>query len=174
MQIFRSFFFLIFILSAGSAVLAAEAPKSKLEELFIWKMSDELALKSEEEKQFAEMVRDLDQRKFDLNQQMQTHLEKMTSAKTEKEKANELAQYKKSLQSYNRISEEEIDRVQKILGTARTVQYLQAKKDLTNRLKSLLANPDTSTGGNGTNSSPAPETTRTKKPLPSPKVIEQK
>lgn len=138
----------------------AEVPKSKVEELFIWKMSDELSLNPGEEKKFSEMVRDLNQKKTDYNQQMQTQLDLMKVAKTEKEKSQSLASYKKALQSYNGLSEEEITRAQKLLGVSRTVQYLQVKQDLTNRLKSLLANP---------------EAIGTKKAaLPPPNVIEEK
>lgn len=122
-------------------------------------MSDELALNPGEEKKFSEMVKDLNQRKADHSQQMQRALEEMKSAKSDKDKSLALTRYKRALQKYNELSEEELLKMQKQLGVSRTVQYLQVKQDLTNRLKSLLANP---------------EAASKKTELPPPKVIEQK
>ena len=137
----------------------AEVPKSKVEELFIWKMSDELSLNSGEEKKFSEMVKDLNLRKTEYNQAMQSALEEMKTAKSDKDKSLTLTKYKRALQKYNELSEEELLKTQKLLGVSRTVQYLQVKQDLTNRLKSLLANPEAITK---------------KTELPPPKVIEEK
>lgn len=154
-------FISIFMLLAPVA-RATEASKAKLEELFIWKMSDELSLVPDEEKKFTEKIKNLNQKKSDLNAQMQDLMQSMQKAKTDAEKNKKLLKYKKYLQAYNRLSEEEFDAMKSLLGAKRLVKYLEVKQDLTNRLKSLLANPD---------SAPAPKKSST--PLPSPRIIEE-
>ena len=152
--------FLIFLLFWASVCHAAEASKSKIEELFIWKMSDELSLSPQEEKKFSDLVKSLNEKKANMSVELREQLEKMQKAKTDQEKNQSLNQYKKILQSYNRLSEEELDKVKSLLGVGRTIKYLEVKQDMTNRLKSLLANPE-----------PVPKAPAA--PLPEPKVIEE-
>ncbi|MNS83358.1 hypothetical protein D3C72_1171430 [compost metagenome] len=137
---------------------ASSGTKNQLEDLFIWKMSEELKLTSLEEKKFTETVKNLNQKKADLNKDLQEALVSMTKAETDKQKADQLKTYKRSLHAYNLLSEEEIEKIQGMLGATRTVQYLQIKQDLTNRIKTMLMTPDASKP----------------KPLPAPKVIEEK
>lgn len=141
------------------AVHAAEK-RNQLEELLIWKMSDELKLSTTEEKKFSDIVREINKRKAQYNQELQASVEKMGKATTGKAKDEELALYRKSLQNYGRMSEEEFDKLKPLLGPERMVQYLQIKQDLTNRIRTMLTNPEVS-----------PKAT---KPLPSPKLIEEK
>ena len=135
----------------------AEDKKNQLEELFIWKTSDELKLSSSEEKKFTDIVKSLNKRKADLNQALHDSVDKISTAKTTKEKEAELTKYRKDLGAYNKISEEEFDKLKTLLGSERLAQYLKIKQDLTGRIKTLLANPEG-------NKSPD-------KKLPAPKVI---
>lgn len=152
------FFIISIVLS--SAGFAAEK-RNQLEELLIWKMSDELKLSPVEEKKFTDAVKSLNEKKSDLNHSMQESITKMGKAATAKAKDEELNRYRKILQNYSRVSEEEFDRLKPILGAERMVQYLNIKQDLTNRIKTMLANPE------GLNKAAG-------KPLPQPKVIEEK
>ena len=138
----------------------AETKRNQLEELFIWKMSDELKLTSSEEKKFTDIVKTLNKKKADLNQALQASIEQMGKAPTAKKKEEELNRYRKNLQSFNHLSEDEIDQMKSLLGVERTIQYLQFKQDIANRIKATLANPD----------SPLKVE---KKVLPAPKVIEE-
>ncbi|MGZ3772378.1 MAG: hypothetical protein ACXVCY_01510 [Pseudobdellovibrionaceae bacterium] len=157
--------FVLLFLNAGllfnpSAVFAAEK-HNQLEELLIWKMSDELKLNSVEEKKFTDIVKSLNEKKSELNRSLQDSIEKMSKANPVKLKDQELSHYRKILQNYNRISEEEFDRLKPLLGSERMAQYLSIKQDLTNRIKTMLANPEANGKGE-------------KKTLPPPKVIEEK
>jgi hypothetical protein len=134
------------------------AKRNQLEELMIWKMSDELKLSANEEKKFSEIIKDLSKRKSELNKSLQTSLINLGNIKDSKKLEVEFNLYKKSLQAFNKISEEELDKLKPLLGTERTVQYLQIKQDLATRIKATLTNPDT----------PLKDE---KKPLPAPKVI---
>jgi hypothetical protein len=152
------FIVLAFLFTFHTLLAFAETSekKSQLEDLLIWKLSDDLKLNSVEEKKFTELYRSLSQQKANLNHEMQDSIERMSKATTSKSKESELQKYRKTLLAFNHISEEEFDKMKALLGVDKTVQYLQIKQDLTNRIKTMLANPNKDT-----------------KPLPSPKVIEE-
>ncbi|KYG69769.1 hypothetical protein AZI87_10260 [Bdellovibrio bacteriovorus] len=156
------FLFTISVLFSTSLVSAASAAekRNQLEELLIWKMSDELKLTPVEEKKFTDIVKSLNQKKADLNHELQASVEKMQKATSAKFKEDELSKYRKTLQSYGRVGEEEFDKLKPLLGSERMAQYLVIKQDLTNRIKSMLANPESNGKGS--------------KSLPSPKLIEEK
>lgn len=137
--------------------MAAEK-RNQLEELMIWKMSDELKLTSIEEKKFSEILKNLNEEKANLNLSLQKSVDSMTKASSTKAKEAELGNYRKLLQSYGKLSEQEIDRLKPVLGVDRLVQYLNVKQELTNKIKTLLSSEGSGSG----------------KPLPSPKIIEEK
>ncbi len=142
----------------SSVALAAEK-RNQLEELLIWKMSDELKLTAQEEKKFSEVLRRLNDRKSILNNSLKDSLVKLKQSSS-KEQEKELKRYRQVLSDYNRLSLEEFDSLQPLLGAERMIKYLDIKQDLANRIKSMLL---------------APESTPTKnKKLPAPKVIEEK
>lgn len=154
----------LFFLGQPRAAFAQSEKRNQLEELFIWKTSDELKLSPVDEKKFTEIIKELNQKKADLNHSLQESVEKMTKlsgATVAKKRDEELSRYRKTLQAYNHISEDEFDKLKTLLGSEKLVHYLQIKQDLTNRIKSMLANPDA-----GSKSE--------KKALPAPKVIEEK
>lgn len=142
----------------SAAALAAEK-RNQLEELLIWKMSDELKLSSIEEKKFAQILKNLNEEKSTLNQALQSSIEAMGKASTSKAKEAELSKYMRLTQNYGKLGEQEIDRLKPLLGVDRLVQYLNIKQDLTNKIKTLLSSEN---GG------------KSAKPLPSPKIIEEK
>jgi response regulator of citrate/malate metabolism len=137
----------------------AAGKSNQLEELLIWKLSDELRLSPLEEKKFSETVRALSQKKAEMNQSLQFSIEKLSKLKTIKEKEEELGRYRKALERFARLGEEEFDKLKPILGSERMAQYLVIKQDLSNRIKTMLVNPDNGKGG---------------KALPQPKLIEEK
>lgn len=143
--------------------LAQAEKRNQLEELFIWKMSEELKLTAVEEKRFTEIVKSINTEKSNLNKTLQESVGQMTKVSGEKAQGEALKKYRKDLARYNRLSEDEIDRMQALLGVSRTIQYLQIKQDLTNKVKSLLVSPDTKTKPDA--KSPA---------MPAPRVIEEK
>lgn len=157
----RAFVILIVTFNLFSVSFLAPAgaaeKRNQLEELMIWKFSDELKLTSLEEKKFSEILRSLNEEKAALNQSLQGAVEKMAKADTKKAKEDELNRYRKLLQSYARLGEQELDRLKPLLGIDRLAQYLALKQDIANKIKTLLS----SDAGAG-------------KALPPPKLIEEK
>lgn len=108
--------------------------KSYLEDIFIWKMSDELKLTTKEEKQFTEIHKTLNKKKADLNRQIQESIQKLNENSSEAE----IKKYRRLLQDYNQISLTEFDSVKKLLGSKKFVSYVKIKNELTSKVKSIL------------------------------------
>lgn len=136
-----------------------------MEELFIWKVSDELKLSVPQEKSFSKIIQTLNERRAQVNDNLQDVIRQLAESKTIKEKEKLLTEQKRLLRSYNELSLEEAEKVQKLFGIDRTAQYFVLKNDLTNRLKTALMTSDKS-------SSAAPPETPPK--LGPPQVIEEK
>lgn len=153
-------FFQIFLLVFSVSILAeASNPKNKLEELLIWKMSDELKLNAIQEQEFAGVIRTLNSSKATFTKDLQKSLETMAKVKEGKAKEKELENYSLILKKINQLNEDEIKDMKRILGVEKLVEYLLLKQDIAARIKSSLT--------------VSPEPAKVKE-LPSPKIIEQK
>lgn len=150
---------IILTLHLFSVASVAAEKKNQLEELLIWKMSEELKLTPVEEKKFSDIVKKLNEKKGTLNRDLQHSVEKMGALSKSKLKEEELNRYRKLTQNYGRLGEEEFDQLKGLLGVDRMARYLQVKQDLTNRIKTMLSNPESSKGG---------------QVLPPPQLIEEK
>ena len=138
----------------------SEARKSYLEDIFIWKMSDELKLTAKEEKAFAEILKKLNKEKSELNRKIQAKTESLN----EKSTPEEVRQLKKLLLEYNRYGTREFESVQALLGHQKFVQYLKIKNELSTKMKSILIGDKSGEKKEGINS----------KSLPKPKVTVEK
>ncbi len=147
----------------GSLALASEATekmtqnRNKIEELFIWKISDELKLSIKEEKKFSDLFRDLNQKKMSLGQQQDEMISLMAIKTNDKERLKFLNQYRLQLVEYSKIQIREFDELKKILGPERFAKYLNVKRELTNKVKILLTE----------------KSEKKNSDLPPPKVIEE-
>lgn len=109
--------------------------KNYLEDIFIWKISDELKLSPKEEKLFTEITKKLNKKKFDLMKQIQARVVSFN----DKTGDADLKKYRQLLHEYNQLSVEEFDSVKKIFSSQKMVQYLKVKSELNTKMKSLLA-----------------------------------
>lgn len=132
--------------------------RNRVEELLIWKLSDEMKLSVADEKKLSDFIRSLNKKRAEANDEVQLVLKKMAQSKDAKEKEKLLKEHRRALKVYSDLALEEADQMQKGFGSEKAVQYFVLKNDLTNRLKSLVAVPDKSREG----------------VLPPPQVIEQK
>ena len=111
-----------------------ELKKTYLEDIFIWKMSDELKLSAVEERQFTDINKLLNKKKSVINRKIQDSIQKL--AETDSEAI--LKNHKTLIQEYNQIAIAEFDLIKKLLGTKRFVRYLKIKSELTTKVKSIL------------------------------------
>ena len=115
-----------------------ETKKTYIEDIFIWRMSDELKLSASEEKKFTEIHKDLNKKKSELNKEIQEITQSLSNPDESKVK-----QLRKVILSYNQISIQEFDSMKKLLGLKKFAEYLQIKSELTSRVKSLLSGEKT-------------------------------
>ncbi len=128
-----SVLFILNIFTPLHAAPDAETKKTYIEDIFIWRMSDELKLTADEEKKFTEIQKRLNKQKAELNKQIQEVTASLEIA-TEKK----LKTLRKSIKEYNQISLDEFDAMKKLLGSKKFALYLQVRSDLTNKVKTLL------------------------------------
>ena len=132
---------LIFTFFTVTTTAQKDSRKSYLEDIFIWKMSDELKLSIAEERKFSEIQKDLNKRKMDLNKSIQISIEEMADLKnkSESEINKNLTIHGKLLRKYNQLGVEEFEAMRKLLGPKKLLEYLRIRNDLTNKVKSMLA-----------------------------------
>lgn len=117
--------------------------KSKLEQLFLWKISEELKLSIKEEKLLGDIVQELNRRRQDLSDKIQEQIKNMSLRKDDQKYIETaLGQYKNLLKQQADINLEEIERIKKALGSTKASQYLVVKSELSLKVKGLLGSPD--------------------------------
>ncbi len=140
---FQSFAFEETSFSTSPARGIASESRNKIEELFLWKISDDLKLSVPEEKALSEFVKSQTNKKNKLNEETQENLRQISLAGGDAKKLEKLlVEHRRLLKSYNDLSIQELDQIQKKLGAAKAAQYFVLKNDLTTRLKTLLASPE--------------------------------
>lgn len=160
-------FILIFVLFLALPTLAQTVEKTtekrnRVEELFIWKLSEDLKLSVSEEKSFSDLVRELNKKRQQVNSDLAASVDAMAAAPA-KDRPRLLLKYKNLLKQYSEVSLEEVQRMEKILGAEKASVYLVKKAELTNKLKTLLG-ADTGDGKVAADK---------KVDLPTPKIIEE-
>lgn len=159
-----SFLTVLFSILISLPTLAQIAPapkKNSVEDIFIWKVSDELNLSAADEKKFADIHRDLNKQKTLLSMQLQKlSFQSKENPGLSKARASEIIKdYKKTLTAYNNLSLQELEKMKSLLGDKKFLDYLAIKQDINLRLKSLVLGEE-------------PKAKPTK--LPPPQIIEEK
>lgn len=131
--------------TATASDMLVDRERKRLEELFIWKMTEELKLPVEKEASFSDAVRSLNREKSKANSELASALEDIGRAQSiEKSKvraATEKAvkRYEKAWRAYGDLPLKEVQRLKKILGPELLGQYLIAKAQMAEKLKALSA-----------------------------------
>lgn len=148
--------------------------QNKVEQLFLWKISDELKLNVQEEKKLTSIVQTINQKKIRLTQQMEKQADLFVKASSNGERSMTYQAYERTLKEHNQLNLEELTTIKSLLGLERLAKYLFIKKDFTEKVKSLLVSQDKSEKDPTAPASHEEETP--KKPmkvLPPPKIIEE-
>ena len=147
-----------------------ESQKTYLEDIFIWKMTDELKLSVPEEKKFSSIQKNLNKQKLELNKALQDSVALlMQNQKQTVVKLNQqLNQHASYLEKYSRLASEELKEMRQLLGPRRLIEYLRIKSEINNKMKSLLAGES-----EFKNSSESKASEKTSS-LPPPKIIIEK
>ena len=135
--------FVLIVLSAQHAVQAAseqslvDREKRRLEELFIWKMSEELKLPVEVESSFAETIRSLNREKSKSLSDIESALVAIDQAKTKTESEKAVKRYEKAIRKFGDVPIREVSRLRKVLGSERLSRYLVSKSQMAEKLKAM-------------------------------------
>lgn len=111
--------------------------KERLHQLFLWKVSDQLGLSSQEEAKFKKTYLALVDERARHNKNMKSVCGQMAKAKGSKAKAL-VKKYRQMLRDREKLQEKELDEVGKIIGQTRLAQYIVFKQKLTNRMTTML------------------------------------
>ena len=74
---------LSFSIHSFSSNNEVEIKKTHLEDIFIWKMSDELKLTAQEERQFTDVNKQLNRKKSAINRKIQSSVQSLSEADSE-------------------------------------------------------------------------------------------
>lgn len=119
--------------------------RRRLEELFIWKISEELKLPVEMESSFAEAIRSLNREKARANADVAKALDELNQAqstnrsKARAETERAVRNYEQAWKTYGALPLREVSRMRAILGSERLGKYLIAKSQMAEKLKALSA-----------------------------------
>lgn len=142
--------------------------KRRLEELFIWKMSEELKLPVETEGSFAEAIRSLNREKAKANVAVAEALNAIDKAqnsdraKSKKEIEKAVKLYESAWRQYGALPLREVSRLRAILGPEKLGRYLVAKSVMAEKLTALSVGEASGSGKKEAPKSPTPKTTETK------------
>ncbi len=116
-----------------------EKSRARVEELFLWKVSDALGLDTKQELEFSKIMKKLRSDKIKLDGQMDDVLKKMEMQKEDKAQTALLEEYKGYLKEYGTFQMREVEQLEKLLGAPKVAKYLALKDRLITRLKGALA-----------------------------------
>lgn len=142
--------------------------KNQVEDIFIWKMSDELRLTVTEEKKFSEIHKSLNQKKIGLQSELAAlsyELRKKPQM-SNKDVTATVKKLKKTTLDYSQLSNIELTEMLSLLGERRFLEYVAIKQDISSKLKNLLVGEDANKLKTSVSS--------TAKSLSPPQIIEEK
>jgi hypothetical protein len=148
------------LLESSQAANSPSKSRSRIEELFVWRVSDTLGLTPDVESRFSMEFKKLSEKKANLWDELESLLNAIDHEKDPKKLAASLAKYKKKMILHGKIQIEEFETFEKLFGKEKFAKYLVLKRDLTQKLKDFISTPS------------RPDSTPPKRQLEEPKVIQ--
>jgi hypothetical protein len=130
--------------------------RSRLEQLFIWRVSDRLHLSPEEEAKFSAEYKKLSEQRTQASAKMETILTKLGSEKSKSAKVKLLADYESVFKRYTEIQQDEMAAMKKLFDTDRLADYVLLKRDMRHRFRDVLAKNGEEANANKNSSKNAP------------------
>ncbi|MCC6276389.1 MAG: hypothetical protein IT289_00585 [Oligoflexia bacterium] len=130
--------------SKGEAVEKGEASDSKvknrLEQLYLWKVSDRLKLTPDQEAKFRAIYKEIVEARNKAASEIEKCLNQIEAAKGNSKTVQKLvAQYESLLAEYNTVSVKELERLKKFMGSEKLSEYLLLKREMTQKLKDVIS-----------------------------------
>lgn len=135
--------FILILTNANVSFASSKKSWQRIQEIFIWKVSDQLDLNEKKEKELQDIVFTLSKQKRDASAEMSNLIEKIKQSSSVEEKGKLIVSYENALKKYNAANVYEINKLGKIFTTEQLAEYLVLKKELTEKLKMVLNQPRT-------------------------------
>lgn len=119
--------------------------RSRLEELFIWKASEELKLPPQDETKFTEIIKALNVSRRAAGDEMDAAYKDLDAAKTKAEAEKAVARHRAALKQVQAVQTAELDKLKPLLGPEKLARYLVVKNTLLEKLKTMLSSAPAST-----------------------------
>lgn len=126
--------------------------RRRMEDLFIWKISEELDLSVDDERWLTTTLKSLGQEKMDLQRQLDG------LAQSLKKQPEKLSSYKAIQKKLHTLQINELNQIEKKLGPQKAALYIYYRSELYKRVMQIIDSP---------------EPKKLTKPLPPPKVIDE-
>ncbi|MBL7556783.1 MAG: hypothetical protein JNM24_13255 [Bdellovibrionaceae bacterium] len=154
------FTFSFFVFAEADQKISDDVVKQvkKFEDLFIWKVSEELKLTQKEETLVSEIIKETNRKKQESNAHLEALYRKMNQESAISGKKDILNKIRSLHKEQLSISLEEIDRLNKGIGIKKLGLYLEIKRDLSEKIKNVWSQNEK----------------KPDKALPAPKVIEER
>lgn len=127
--------------NAPQTPAAESKERARLEELFIWKTSEELKLQPADEQKFTDIIHALNKRRRDANARMDAAMDVLAAAKTKAESEKALSAHRAALRETQAVQTAELDRLRPLLGPEKLAKYIVTKNSILEKLKTMLASP---------------------------------
>jgi hypothetical protein len=116
--------------------------KSKIDQLFLWKISEELKLSIKEEKLLSEILDDINSRHKKNSEEIQNLIANLgkesSNLELTKNNTKALKNYLSLLSTQSKITQDEVQNIQKKLGAEKAARYLVLKNDFNSQVKNML------------------------------------
>jgi hypothetical protein len=116
-------------------------PKNQVEDIFIWKISDELQLSAKQEKEFGDIHRSLNKKKSEITEEIkltQSDIRKNEKPLSKAEQLKLIQKNRQLLQQLNQLNVDEFDSMKKLLGPEKFLSYLFLKQEINTKFKSMV------------------------------------
>lgn len=130
----------------------------KFEDLFIWKISDELKLTPKEEDIVTKVIKESNLKKATTNAELESLYKKLKEATSDDVRKATFSKIRSAHKAQLAITLGELDKLNKGIGLKKLGQYLELKRDLAEKIKGIWIQHEKKGGA----------------PLPPPKIIEEK
>lgn len=117
----------------------SDKARSRLEELFRWKVSDALLLDPKEEMKFTETLKEISEHRRAAQEKMDSVTQKIAKATVKAEIEGLVKEYESALKDFTTSQHDEVSRLKKLFGPAKFGKYLALKYDVTSKLKSAIS-----------------------------------
>lgn len=129
-------FFLISVFLFSFTTSAKEG--TRLESLFVWKVSEKLELSAREQKELGAVLKRLGEEKRAALRQMKNSLEQMKKQKKPEDVQRNLSSYQSAVKAYGEIGSKEFIELQKVLSVEKLAQYFVLKQRWSENLRRSL------------------------------------